>query len=292
LPTVVQNAKDYGIQKINQTIPGSITDATRGLDLSDDAKKALDTFNQNVKRISETVGVRTIRRTTDTIALYMPDTMNFTQGQNYTDLSLQNSITKGVGAITSAADGYKSGNGFIAGLKNGLINLSPFFASLLPGNLGQAAFAVGFGLVHNPMVEMLYSSPQFRDFRFDFMFYPRSQKEAMEVQKILNKLHFHQAPEIRNDTYSVFLIPPSEFDIKFYYNGIENENIPKISTCVLKSIDVDYAPGGFSAYEVPGEFEPALGKTGMPVAIRLSLSFTETEFMTKAHYSQKKTREE
>jgi hypothetical protein len=142
------------------------------------------------------------------------------------------------------------------------------------------------------MVEMLYSSPQFRDFRFDFMFYPRSQKEAMEVQKILNKLHFHQAPEIRNDTYSVFLIPPSEFDIKFYYNGIENENIPKISTCVLKSIDVDYAPGGFSAYEVPGEFEPALGKTGMPVAIRLSLSFTETEFMTKAHYSQKKTREE
>jgi hypothetical protein len=285
LPTVVENAKKYGIQKINQTIPGSITDATRGLDLSDEAKEALGTFDEQIKRISETIGVRTIRRTTDTIALYMPDTMNFTQGQNYTDLSLQNPITKGVGAITSSADGYKSGNGFFEGLKNGLSNLSPFLASLLPGNLGQAAFAVGFGLVHNPMIEMLYSSPAFREFRFDFMFYPRSQKEAMEVQEILRKLHFHQAPEIRKDSYSVFLIPPSEFDIKFYYNGVENENIPKISTCVLKSIDVDYAPGGFSTYEVPGKFEPELGKTGMPVAIRLGLSFTETEFMTKDHYS-------
>lgn len=300
LPTVAANAKKYGIKKINQalgtaanTVRDVLTDSgfieTITSNASDEARNILETAGGEYERIISTIGVRTIRRTTDTIALYMPDTMNFSQSQGYTDLSLQGPLTKGIGAIASLADGMKAGNSPKESAVNGISNLSPFIASLLPGALAQAAFAVGFGLVHNPMIEMLYSSPQFRTFRFDFMFYPRSQKEAKEVQKILRKLQFHQAPEIRKDSYSVFLIPPSEFDIKFYYNGHENQNIPKISTCVLENIDVDYAPGGFSTYEVPGQFKPTEGGTGMPVAIRLSLSFKETEFMTKDHYQKSDT---
>jgi hypothetical protein len=302
LPTVAANAKKYGIKKINQaigTVVGAVGDVvtdsgftealTPPIRIPDTAKDILNKGISQFERIAETVGVRTIRRTTETIALYMPDTMNFAQGQSYNELDLQSPLTKTIGQIASQVDAYKAGKGFAEGMVNGISNLSPFFASFLPGNLGQAAFAVGFGLVHNPMIEMLYSSPQFRQFRFDFMFYPRSQKEAKEVQKILRKLQFHQAPEIRKDSYSVFLIPPSEFDIKFYYNGHENPNIPKISTCVLENIDVDYAPGGFSTYEVPGQFKPTEGGTGMPVAIRLSLSFKETEFMTKDHYQKSDT---
>ena len=306
LPTVAENAKRYGIRKINNalsTAAGAIADGllngtdvltdsgriettTPTINIPDGVKEILKKNKDEFDRIASTVGVRTIRRTSETIALYMPDTMNFTQNQGYTDLDLQSPITKAIGAIASVADGMKAGNNIKESAINGISNLSPFLASMLPGNLGTAAFAVGFGLVHNPMVEMLYSSPQFRSFRFDFMFYPRSQKEAKEVQKILRRLQFHQSPEIRKDSYSVFLIPPSEFDIKFYYNGYENDNIPKISTCVLETIDVDYAPGGFSTYEVPGEFQPSEGGTGMPVAIRLGLSFKETEFMTKDHYAE------
>jgi hypothetical protein len=80
------------------------------------------------------------------------------------------------------------------------------------------------------------------------------------------------------------MIPPSEFDISFYYNGELNPNIPKISTCVMESMDVDYAPNGFSAYEVPGE-SAKMGRTGMPVAIRMSLQFKETEIMTKTSFN-------
>jgi hypothetical protein len=53
---------------------------------------------------------------------------------------------------------------------------------------------------------------------------------------------------------------------------------------VLTTIDVNYAPNGFSAYEVPGENSPALGRTGMPVAIQLTLQFQETTFLTKEDY--------
>lgn len=131
------------------------------------------------------------------------------------------------------------------------------------------------------MLEVIYSSPELRSFRFDFMLYPRSEEEAVEVMNIISRFRFHQAPEYMQNSGGFFLIPPSEFDIKFYYNGQENPNIPKIQTCVLETIDIDYAPNGFSAYEVPQETFPSEGRTGTPVAMRLSLAFRETEIITK-----------
>jgi len=49
-------------------------------------------------------------------------------------------------------------------------------------------------------------------------------------------------------------------------------------------MDVDYAPGGFSAYEVPNQ-KAKYGGTGMPVSIRLGLQFKETEIMTKNSFN-------
>jgi hypothetical protein len=110
------------------------------------------------------------------------------------------------------------------------------------------------------------------------MFYPRDEKEALDVQRIIETLTFHQAPELSS---GAFLMPPSEFDIKFYYAGKENPNIPMIANnCILKNIAVNYAPGGFAAYEVPGE-SASMGRTGMPVAIQFTLSFQETTYLTK-----------
>ena len=116
------------------------------------------------------------------------------------------------------------------------------------------------------------------------MFYPRSEQEALEVQKLIKRLKFHQAPEVKSGSAGYFLVPPSEFDIEFYYNGQINPNIPTISTCVLTSIDMDYAPNGFHTFETPGDNSPQLGATGMPTAIRMDLTFKETEIMTKFNF--------
>lgn len=61
-----------------------------------------------------------------------------------------------------------------------------------------------------------------------------------------------------------------------------NKNIPKISTCVLENIQVNYAPNGFSAIEMnPGE-ELIYGKgDGMPTQITLQIDFRETEIITR-----------
>lgn len=243
--------------------------------------------------------LRTIKRTKDTIVLYMPDTLNFMHQQQYNDINLGGTnqmaaLASGLSISDQLIKSIKeAGSGFInqlgaAGVINMATNLSPFLSNFLKesGTLANVGFTAFMGMIQNPMIEMIYTTPTLRSFNFEFMIYPRSEQEAFEAQKILEVLRFHQAPEIANIANGYFLVPPSEFDIFFYYNGKENPNLPALSTCVLETIDIDYAPNGFAAYETQNDPDPKLGRTGMPVGIRLRLQFKETEIMTKAHYNR------
>jgi len=284
-------------QNLNKSIGGTGIGGLSNFSTSADAitKKVGETLGSSQGVISGSsyrpaLDVRTIRRTTDTIALYMPDTLNFTHNQGYSDIKMGGGMFGAAGAALQAAQGTTSIEDFVSKIGN---NASPFLLkglSSLAGELGAAAFAGAFGFVTNPALEVLYSSPSLRSFRFDFMFYPRSQQESKEVQNILDRLRFHQAPELLGSQNvggvgGFFMVPPSEFDIKFYYNGLENPNIPKISTCALETVDIDYAPNGFSAYEVPSDQYATKGGTGMPVGIRLSLQFKELEMLTKSNFA-------
>lgn len=264
-------------------------------------QSTMDTFNKSFSGVQEYVaensstyaktGVRTTKRTTDTIALYMPDTLAFTQSQNYAGLELGGGLAATLGAGFSGVQNILNSNmSNIDKANYALKNATPFVLNALANATGQAGRAVfaGFtGTTVNPMMEVIYSAPEFRSFRFDFMFYPRSSIEAKEVQNIIQRIRFHQAPEVLGNNSAgglggYFLVPPSEFDIKFYYNGTENENIPSISTCVLQTVDVDYAPNGFATYEVLEDKNvPKWGSTGMPVGIRMGLVFKETQIITK-----------
>jgi hypothetical protein len=138
----------------------------------------------------------------------------------------------------------------------------------------------------NPQLELLYSSPSFREFNLDFMFYPRSEQEAQEVYKIIELFNYHSAPEVKTGEAGFFMYPPSMFDIQFMYGSSENVNLPKMSSCVLTRVDIDYAPNGFAAYETYSSFKyvddkSRLGGTGTPVATRMTLHFKETQIQSK-----------
>lgn len=257
--------------------------------------KTAKVFNEVTSQLQKPSFLRTVRKTTETIALYMPDTLQFNYNQGYSDVQMNQGILPGFAAggnvgISVINDLMK---GKIAGKDtlNSIKQATPFFATKLAnkflGDPGTAYSASFFGAVLNPQLELLYTSPELRTFRFEFMLYPRSKKEAQEVHKIIRRLKFHQAPELlQGGIAGLFLVPPSEFDITFYYNGLENMNIPKISTCVLTNIETDYAPNGhFTAYEVPNELNTVSpGGTGMPVGVRLALTFKETQILTKFNY--------
>lgn len=241
-------------------------------------------------RAGEPMGLRATGKITTTISLYMPDTLVFDHHQGYSDVAMGGELLTGLAAGGKSIADIVNSPGTDDKFKQAVTNLSPFALSILAnkagGGFGKTLFTAATGVVQNPMLEMIYTTPSFRTFRFDFQFYPRSQKESEEVQNIIRELRFHQAPEGLAASNGFFMVPPSEFGINFYYNGVENPNIPKLGLCVLETLTVDYAPSGFSAYEVPGQLTPQRGGTGMPVAIRVSLQFKETEIRTKASYDK------
>jgi hypothetical protein len=277
------------IQNNYNKVTNSIAGINEGLDIvTETIGKAGNEFATTIQDANRLGFLRTVTKTSETIALYMPDTLNFIQPQGYADLEMGNSgitaLFAGGSAVAESIRAYTASGNRDALTSSLAKNLSPFLINALGdklGNFGKAVAAAGQGIVTNPMIEVLYTSPGLRSFRFDFMFYPESQKEALAVQKIIQLFQFHQAPEIAPSTGGYFLVPPSEFDIEFYYNGYENVNLPAISTCVLTSVDVDYAPNGWSAYEIPGQYA-TMGGSGMPVATKLSLEFKETSIVTKA----------
>lgn len=214
-------------------------------------------------------------RIAQTIRMYMPDTVTWDFAQDWSEVSL----TETLGVALQAAQGITGAFSKTDGVQNGqkagvLSNLGPAGAEALGTALGGGALsqvAMGVtGYAVNPQVEVLYVSPKLRAFQFDFTFAPKSSAEAKNVIDIIGALKFHSAPEILGGYSGRYFVPPATFDISFLYNGGRNEKLGKIASCVLDRLNVDYAPNGYATF-----------KDGMPTFIRIQLSFKELEFITK-----------
>jgi len=298
--------------KINGAIDNAINNLTSGKTLFGKSiatnfggpvkQKAAVDIDQNsyinsVQSIENESLIKTTTKTDETVVLYMPDTLQYTFAQSYSEASLGDELGgKAAMAAKSVLEDIKNGLDPKAAAAKGLKGpvataaIQKTFEAAgtgikgVPGigqNTAKAAAFLALGGVNNPMLELLYSSPAFRQFTFEFMFYPRDEREALEVQNILERLRFHQAPELDGGSGGLLLIPPSEFEVSFYYGGRPNPNLPGIGRCVLTNMSVNYAPNGWSAYEMFGENDPRLGRTGMPTAIQLTLEFKETVILTK-----------
>jgi hypothetical protein len=287
--SVINNKIDGAFNSINNAVGGRLNFFKASGPSFDSAAKAQSTSNKSyidsVANIqNESLFKNQTTRTKDSIVLYMPDTVQFSSTQGYENLDLGGLAGQAgkIGASILKGEEVNVGGAVVAAAVNaGIKKLGELSNS---GDAAKAAAFLATGGIVNPQLELLYTAPNFRSFNYEFMFYPRSEQEALEVQNIIERLRFHQAPELDKSTANVLLIPPSEFEIMFFYNGRKNPNIPNMTRCVLESIDVNYAPNGWSAYEMPGESSPAIGRTGMPTAIQLTLGFKETQFLTKRDF--------
>lgn len=211
---------------------------------------------------------RNTKRIAESIALFMPTPLIF-NGQNaYEEVSLTalagklvvGSATSVVNLATTGANGVQSALG--AAL-NGII-------SGVAGNIGTASKLMQSPI--NPAVEIVFANTLQRVFTFELLMAPRNERESLAIQKIVQTIRFHGAPEINPD-YPFMWIPPADFDITFFNKGSENTKMLRINTCVLERCEVDYSPtsGIYSTF-----------RNGHPVAVRLSLGFRELEPVHKA----------
>jgi hypothetical protein len=218
------------------------------------------------------------------IKLYMPDTVqtsyvNSYQEDNINDYSIPKfgqSILGLGGDVKKILSGEKKFDmGEVSTFTNP--NLLALIKEAVGGKIPVDVLLKGKGYAINPQVQLLFKATALRTFQMTFLFTPYSQNEAKSVQNIIKQFKFHAAPEIGGGTgngQGLFFIPPSTFNLKYFYNGQENTSINKYGECVLENIDIDYATNGWITYP-----------DGSPVQTRLTLSFKEIDIIDKKKIS-------
>lgn len=250
-----------------------ITDLSRNL-----SAEVRETLRSSIDAL--TSGLR--KEDGDSIALYVPDTVNVQYAAQYSDLSLSNALGKPLFLAQAGASVYNKVSNDQSAAKN-ISNVAndPFVRASISGLIERALnlpnlqqITVGnLGYAFNPQLQVLFSSIDPREFQFDFVLTPKNAKEAAEVQNIIRTFKKAAAPEFQPGFItgqSVFMKVPDSFKIKFLYNGQENLNVNRIGDCVLKNIDIDYSPNGWSTF-----------KDGSAVQTRLTLQFREVFIIDK-----------
>lgn len=209
---------------------------------------------------------RFTRRIKESIAIFMPNPIVFNSQNEYQEISL----TALAGGLATSTAGLLGGRFF--GAEGG--SRAEALVDAAGNIVGQASRLAGFPI--NPRVEVMFSRTHLRQFVFEFLMAPRNEKESESMKAIIQTLRYHGAPEIDPLTQGFTFIPPAEFDITFFNKGVENTNIPRINTCVLDRIEVDFSPGG----------EYATFTNGHPVSARLSLGMREIEVVHKRRVLQ------
>lgn len=218
-------------------------------------------------------------RLAGSIKMFMPDTVNITNQQSYQEDNMSDyqipyygSLGKSVlNTFTAPGESGKPLNP-ISQTANFLAGIRSSVGKLLPAD----ALLKGQGVAINPQVQLLFKATALRSFQMEFMFSPKSQEESIEVQQIIKTFKFYSAPEIGGNSATtgvgagLFFVVPATFQVVYKFQGQENLFVNKITECVLESVNVDYAPNGWSTFS-----------DGSPTQIRMTLQFKETQIIDK-----------
>ena len=224
------------------------------------------------------------QRITDSIAIYLPPNVQDSLSAGYSEAATGVAGLAAAGGINfinaMRRNDYAAASQSLVGSAKGMIMEAAkrMGGDLLEGLTG-AEGTVGlvnkaFGQATNPYMEVLFEQMGLRSFTYNFTFAPRNADETEDVQRIIKMFRFHMAPELQGANER-FLTLPSTFDIHYMYQmssetARENSFYHKIATCVLSDCQVDYTPGGVKSFA-----------SGAPTQITMSLTFKETEMLTK-----------
>ena len=210
---------------------------------------------------------RAQKRLKTAIALHVPNQLQIRYGMQYSeeDTLGMAMATAGIDEILKAVSSKQKLNESQKDLlQAGATNL------MLSKGPGAAALSNATGLAANPKKEQVFKGVDFRTFQFDYQFFPRSAAEAENVMRIIYEFKYHMHPEFKDANNFVYIYP-SEFDIFYYQNGLENRNLHRHTSCVLTEMSINYTPNGnFTTFD-----------NGMPTQINVTMNFRELALLTK-----------
>lgn len=170
----------------------------------------------------------------------------------------------GVGSLLAKA-GEAGLSGAMEAGEAGILNKmkSAGGAAETMGNMASQAL----GVAPNPHMAVIFRNIGLREHSFSYKFAPRSAQELYTLKTIIKELKTRMLPGTTNTGDMLFTFPDT-CSISF---GPKN-NVPyNIKDCVLKSLSINYSPGG----------SPAFFKTGDPVMVEINMSFMEMSPFTR-----------
>tara|TARA_B100000508_G_scaffold89028_1_gene69325 strand:+ start:328 stop:1605 length:1278 start_codon:yes stop_codon:yes gene_type:complete len=194
------------------------------------------------------------------------DVMNIQFGQG------QNPFEQLADAVTTAKTSITRGTGNTAAATNAI---TKFLASKAIGIFGgnvtaSQLLARGNGEILNPNMELLFGGPTIRNFRFQFKFTPRNEKESEQVRLIIRAFKRNMAPQAQGgtlDSGNFFLKTPNVFSLRYRTGRKNHPFLNRFKQCFLSDVQTTYTGEGvYSTYD-----------DGTPVSILLDLSFKELQ---------------
>ena len=227
-------------------------------------------------------------RTSDSIVLYMPPTIQTNTNVVYKGSemgSLASSIAASAGAFYSKSQAM----GVWGAIKYFIPQAINMVGQDIETGLGKAMSAIVGGDIagandkisnraRNRYLESLFDTIAFRKFSYTYKFTPKSPEESLRVRDIIQLFKFHMSPELPEDNFGRFFIPPAEFDMFYMYRDAENDFLNKITSCVCTNMDINYANGRFQTFRALNHEQV---KGAPPTEIEMKLDFMETAIITK-----------
>ena len=178
-------------------------------------------------------------------------------------------ITQGMGAMVDAG-----GNALTEATASGE-DVKKALANTLAGQAAGAGKLLTrtTGAVMNPNMELLFNSPNMRNFSFQFRLAPRSKSEAMTIIKIIR--FFKQGMSAIRSKSRLFLKSPHTFRLAYKHKAAEGAGfgkndhpyLNKFKECALGGFTVNYTPDGqYATYE-----------DGVMASYQISMNFQEME---------------
>lgn len=216
------------------------------------------------------------KRLKTAISLHMPNQMNtrysvqWDEKDTMVESMALGAIAGGIDTSVAASKAFFGTGSVSSEIMDGLSNASGGAAAVGLSLPGQSIMQKLSGMAPNPRKEQLFKQVDFRTFQFTYEFWPRSEKEAQNVQNIINTFKYHMHPEYK-DTMNFLYVYPSEFDIFYYHGSQENLKVNRHTSCVLTEMNINYAPQGqFTTFP-----------DGTPTQINVTLTFKELATLTK-----------
>ena len=275
-----------------------------GLRAALDRKSPNHHYNQLKGKSTAQLKRAPTRRLASSIAMYMPAQVSVGTSAQYGEVE--------IGSLATAAQNLLSGNfsnvfdapadfatemleaskKTIQDAKNSQAAES-YTEGMVRGTLGAipglegigAVQDAGRGYVRNDRLELAFQGIGRRSFSFSFKCMPKSENEALAVDKIVNMFRFYMAPSFKGTdvSQSRTMIIPATFDISYLFqNGTPNFFLNRISTCYLESCNVTYGGERVQFFrptekQINGTTVPG----APPVETNIELQFKEIELITR-----------